>query len=264
MCSRAALGSVEVFALGREGVTNFLILESIQMKRRTKVILSILCVVLVALISVGIYTYKLMYPSAPKLKDNVLRVACIGDSITQGAGIKDAEHNSYPAQLQTLLGNQYQVINYGLRARSLQKDATMSYTKEQFYVISQESRPDVVLIMLGTNDTVPINWNAASYEKELEEFVVLYQELDSSPTVYLLRCPPIYVTKISDTSHRNDVLTDEVLPIIDRVAEKTGVQTIDIYSALIGHEDLFPDDLHPNKEGAGIIAKTVFNVIKSS
>ncbi len=232
------------------------------MKIRTKVILSILCVALVALGSVGIYAYKLMYPSAPNLKDNVLRVACIGDSITQGAGIKDAEHNSYPVQLQSLLGNQYQVLNYGLRGRSLQKDATLSYTKERFYKITQESQPDVVLIMLGTNDTIPINWNAASYEKELEEFVVLYQELDCSPTVYLLRCPPIYVTQVSDTSHRNEVLTGEVLPIIDRVAKKTGVQTIDIYSALIGHEDLFPDDLHPNKEGAAIIAETVFNAIK--
>jgi lysophospholipase L1-like esterase len=134
----------------------------------------------------------------------------------------------------------------------------MSYTKEKFYTVSQESQPQIVLIMLGTNDTVPLNWNAERYERDLEAFVDTYKGLESAPAVYLLKSPPIYNQNIS---HNPSVLENEVLPIIERVAEKTGVGTVDVFAALSGKGDLFPDGLHPNAEGAAIIAETVYGVI---
>lgn len=36
-----------------------------------------------------------------------------GDSITWGWGLSDRSHQSYPAVLQTLLGSEYTVKNYG-------------------------------------------------------------------------------------------------------------------------------------------------------
>jgi len=198
-------------------------------------------------------------PFPPTLKEGVIRVACIGDSITEGYGIEDRGHNSYPQQLQMLLGDEYQVLNYGLSGRTLQKGGDWPYTKESLYAISQDAKSHIVLIMLGTNDAHPNNWNASSYEKELEEFARGYQDLDSAPVVYVMKCPPICRTELS---HMNTILVYEVIPIIERVAEKRGVQTIDIFSALENHEEFFSDGVHPNAFGAKIIAETVYDVIK--
>lgn len=232
------------------------------MKKKTKITLAILGIVLILAVILGILFFREFYPSVPALGDatsGAIRVACVGDSITQGVGVEDAEHNAYPAQLQALLGDGYQVLNYGLSGRSLQSDAMLSYTKERFFTISQEAQPDIVLIMLGTNDTLPINWNADKYEHDLEAFVKIYQNLDSAPTVYLMRCPPIYSTNIA---HDPAVLSGSVLPIIERVAAKTGVQTIDIFGALSNHAEMFPDGLHPNAEGAAVIAETVYGHLR--
>jgi lysophospholipase L1-like esterase len=192
------------------------------------------------------------------VKEGAIRVACIGDSITEGYGIEN-RHNSYPHQLQMLLGDEYQVLNYGLSGRTLQKDGDLPYTEEIFYTISQDAKPDIVLIMLGTNDARPSNWNASRYEEELEEFVKEYQELDSAPIVYLMTCPPIFRMGLSQT---HEILVDEVIPIIERVAEKRGVLTIDIFLALENHEEFFWDGVHPNANGSKIIAETVYSALR--
>ena len=197
--------------------------------------------------------------SSPAVKDSTIRVACIGDSITAGYGIENSGHNSYPAQLQILLGDKYQILNYGLRGRTLQKGGDLPYTKESLYTISQDAKLHIVLIMLGTNDAHPSNWNTSRYEKELEEFIITYQELDSAPVVYLMTPPPIYRAQLS---HTNAILVHEILPIIERVAEKRGVLIIDIFSSLENHEELFPDGVHPNAFGAKIIAEAVYDMIK--
>jgi len=199
-------------------------------------------------------------PLPSTLKEGVIRVACVGDSITEGFGIENREHNSYPEQLQMLLGDEYQVLNYGLRARTLQKIGDWPYAEEEFYKLSMEVKPDIVLIMLGTNDAHPNNWSASRYEEELEEFVRGYQELKSAPIVYLMTPPPIYRMGLSQM---NAILVDEVLPIIGRVAERRGVQTIDVFSALESHEEFFSDGVHPNANGSKIIAETVYDGIKS-
>lgn len=230
-------------------------MKNLSKKRRIAMLIVGVAIVLIGIF--GIKYYLVWYPIAPVPKDGVIKVACIGDSITYGTGTKDLKTDSYPAQLQTLLGSDYQVLNYGLFGRSLQMDAEKPYIKEKFYKASQEAQPHIVLIMLGTNDTAPQNWSAPNYEKDLEAFVSTYQNLDSRPDVYLMKCPPSYDTQFSD----GNVLANEVIPIIDRVAEKMGIQTIDIFSALTNHPELFPDGLHPNADGAKIIAEKVYDTI---
>jgi len=233
------------------------------MKKKLKVTLIFgLCAVIAVGAVLGSVYYFIMNPPAPKIKADKIKVACIGDSITQGFGIKKPKQNSYPAQLQKLLGEEYQTLNYGLNRRCLLKDGkkpNKPYTNERFYKLSQKAQPDIVLIMLGTNDTKPENWNAANYEKELEEFVNVYQNLESAPDVYLLKPPPIYPNK---NTHDNETLTDGLIPIIEAVAVKTGIQTIDIFTALSDKNELFKDGLHPDADGAAIIAQTVYGVLE--
>ena len=85
-----------------------------------------------------------------------IKVACVGDSITQGAGA--AKGKSYPTQLQEMLGDEWKVMNYGLGGRTLMDRGNRPYMKEKAYQEALASAPDVVIIMLGTNDTKPQNW----------------------------------------------------------------------------------------------------------
>jgi len=60
-----------------------------------------------------------------------IKIACVGDSITQGAGAKSGQ--SYPAQLQALLGDGYKVGNFGVSGRTLLKKGDFPYWKEKKY-----------------------------------------------------------------------------------------------------------------------------------
>ena len=42
-----------------------------------------------------------------------IKVACVGNSITYGTGLSDRATQSYPVKLQKLLGERYEVENFG-------------------------------------------------------------------------------------------------------------------------------------------------------
>jgi len=65
--------------------------------------------------------------------------------------------------------------------------------------------------------------------------------------------PAFYV----NFSIRPEVIRDEILPMIDEISLQTGAPVIDLYTALDGHGDLFPDGIHPNAEGAGLMAEAI-------
>lgn len=92
-------------------------------------------------------------------------VACIGNSITYGSGIEERINNSYPAQLQQLLGDEYDVWNFGYSGRTLLKKGDYPYWDEVYLKAAKKLNPDIVIIKLGTNDTKPQNWQ---YAEEFE------------------------------------------------------------------------------------------------
>ena len=85
-------------------------------------------------------------------------VACVGDSITEGIGATRADQYSYPAQLQGLLGEGYAVHNYGASGMTLLAEGDYPYIRQERYAASLACPCDVVLLMLGTNDSKPQNW----------------------------------------------------------------------------------------------------------
>lgn len=218
---------------------------------------------LVGLLTAGfVYLrYKFSHPSLPKVKAEGIRIACVGDSITQGMGVKNPERNSYPALLQELLGNTYQVLNYGHSARTLVKSGDYPYWSSVCFAASREANPSVVLIMLGTNDSKSRNWNAAEYEQQLSEFVETYRILPEHPRVYLLTPCATFVLEGKKKvvyGVDNRVIEKEILPIVMRVAGIGTLPVIDIYSATQDHPEYFVDGVHPNLDGAHAIADTVF------
>jgi len=187
-----------------------------------------------------------------------IKVACIGNSITAGSGVKD-RNNFYPNQLQKMLGDGYEVQNFGISGRTMLKKGDRPYWKEKGFETAKEFQPDMVIIMLGTNDTKPQNWKyAAEFENDYRAFIQEFKNLNSKPKVWI--CYPVPVVKdnfgISET-----VLKEEVIPKIKKIAKAEKVKTINVYKGLKGFESHIPDGVHPDDTGATQIAETVWKAI---
>jgi len=195
-----------------------------------------------------------MAPIDPAACKAPVRVACIGDSITQGAGADDGK--SWPAQLQGLLGKSWQVMNFGLGGRTLLKKGDAPYWKESIYQDALKSNPDVVIIMLGTNDTKPQNWkHEAEFAADYREFVKSFQALASKPRIYVCRpCP-------AGTGDINEAGVIELIKRINALAAEMKLGVIDMHAALADKLQMLPDHVHPNNDGAGELAKAALAVL---
>ena len=197
-------------------------------------------------------------PSLPE-SSMLQRVACVGDSITEGTGLSKPAEDSYPSQLSTLLGEGWEVKNFGKKSATLMKGGSLPYWNTSQYSASLNFSPDIVVIMLGTNDAKLYNWaHNVPFVSDYSALIESYKNLPSSPRIYICYPPPVYavVAGITDTRIKN-----EVIPKIAQVAAKNGVEVIDIYSALSNKKALFPDYVHPNKEGASVLARAVYETI---
>ena len=207
---------------------------------------------------------NLLYPNALITGNGNKKVVVVGDSITYGQGVLSSrETESYPAILAGLLGEEYQTVNYGLCNRTLLSSGNMPYIKEDFAKTSLTEDAEIVIIMLGTNDSKPANWNATQYEQEYIQFVQTYQNMDSNPDVYIMLPPRVFREPENDGDCNNTILTTEVIPAIEHVASQTGVKLIDLYTITEEHSDWYSDGLHPNAKGNNAIAQTIYAAITS-
>ena len=190
-----------------------------------------------------------------------VRVACIGDSITAGAGASDRKTTSYPPVLAQLLGEGYEVKNFGIGGRTLLKNGDRPYWNEKLFQESQDFQPDIVVLKLGTNDTKPMNWDKYGVELEgdLREMINIYKNLPSKPKVYV--CYPVWVVNDNMTI-RESILVEHVIPTIYKVAKELNVSIIDLHSTLYGMPQLVPDGVHPNDLGYVLMAKDIYDRIK--
>ncbi|WP_304175833.1 GDSL-type esterase/lipase family protein [Pseudobutyrivibrio ruminis] len=199
-------------------------------------------------------------------KDERIRVSCVGDSLTYGSGVlKTRDTDAYPAQLQIKMGTDHLVSNFGLRNATASASGDLPYVESEEYQQSLKSKPDIVVLMLGTNDTKTYNWNASDYEAGLKELVESYQQLDTKPTVYLMRSPYCYSLDGSDVAEYDiqpAVVADELGGIVEKVAAETGVEVIDLYQLTEGQDELYTDGIHFNAKGYELIADEVYANLK--
>ena len=198
--------------------------------------------------------------------DERIRVSCVGDSLTYGSGvIKTREVDSYPAKLQKKLGTSHLVSNFGLRNATASADGDLPYIDSAQYKKSLESKPDIVLLMLGTNDSKTYNWNAKSYEEGIKSLVQTYKNLDTNPTVYLMISPYCFSLDGSDIAEyqvQPKVVAGKIRDIVEKVAAEEGVEVIDLYSVTVGKEERYRDGIHFDAEGYKIIADYIYDIIK--
>jgi acyl-CoA thioesterase I len=183
-------------------------------------------------------------------------IACVGDSLTFGADLENPDVESYPAVLQTLLPSDYVVRNFGVNATTLLRNGDTPYWDTPTFAESGAFQPNIVLLMLGTNDSKPINWSthSAEFAGDYAAMIQHYRELGAE--VYAVLPPPVYEPGVYEITPA--VLNEEIVPLIRQTAMTEGAPVIDVFAALSNHPELFPDTVHPNAAADQLIAQTVF------
>lgn len=191
--------------------------------------------------------------------DPIVRVACVGDSITWGAGVEGRETNSYPAQLQKLLGSRFDVRNFGRSGATASRTGDLPYWTTEEFTKATEFQPDVVILKLGTNDTKPQNWKGKdAFRKDFRDLLEHFRDLKSKPELWVCQPVPVY----DDQWGINAQTLDTVLEGVEEACDDRKVPVIDLFDALTGHPEMFPDKIHPNAKGAALMARTVYQAIR--
>ena len=193
---------------------------------------------------------------------DTIRIACVGDSITYGAGIKDRKNMNYPVQLGKLLGPKYEVKNFGNSGSTMLKKGDKPFWKQREYKASLDFNPNIVVIKLGTNDTKPQNWkHGAEYSDDYKSMISAFAELSSKPKIYICLPVPVVKTRWGIT---DAIVNKDIIPALKKLSARTKCEIIDLNSPFKGKHQLIPDHVHPNGAGATIIAETVKNSIQKN
>jgi len=213
----------------------------------------ILVATLLILITSISYTALLLgKPEKPTKQARLINVACVGDSIT--------EWSAYTTDLQALLGKDYSVGNFGVAGSAVSTSGNKPYMKQSAFQEAKDFKPSIIVIMLGTNDA-HTHQSTSSFASDYEHLVNEYSVLDSQPRIYLVKPPPIFENEL-ELSGTN--LQEEVLPSIEHVANEFDLPMVDVNTALTDHPEYFEDGVHPNNEGAMVIANEVWEALTAN
>ena len=198
----------------------------------------------------------------PKKPAPPVKVACVGNSITYGMMLENRVEECYPAQLQGLLGPAYKVGNFGKSGATLLRQGHRPYMEQEEFRQAMEFAGDIVVIHLGVNDTDPRNWPHLQ-DAFAQDYLALIDSLRSAnpkARFLLARMTPV------GSAHRRFISGTrdwhvKIQPEIERVARAAGAQLIDFHEPLYPYPWLLPDAIHPNAEGAAILARTVYQAI---
>ncbi|MCE5276795.1 MAG: GDSL-type esterase/lipase family protein [Planctomycetaceae bacterium] len=186
-----------------------------------------------------------------------VRVACVGDSITARTGLQDG--TPYPQQLGKMLGGKWQVGNFGVSGATLLNHGDFPYQKQQAFKSVLAWEPDVVIIMLGTNDTQGQNWKfKGEFADDYKDLIKKFAALASKPRIFICTPPP--TRKGGNYGIREEGVVEQI-PIINRVAAEMNVGLIDMYGALKDHRRLIPDKVHPSTAGSRFMAKAAYQTL---
>ncbi len=200
---------------------------------------------------------------SPKEKVKPIKIACVGNSITYGSGIAHREKNAYPVQLQNLLGDDYQIENFGVSGNTLLKKGDHPYWESEKYKKALSFKPDIVYIKLGTNDSKQQNriYLDSDFETDYKALIQSFKDQNEDVRVVLLLPVPSFYE--DSTAIWNPVIKNQIIPKTQKVAFDTNSEVIDLYQLFIDQPNLLPDKIHPSSLGATVIAKRLYeNVIQ--
>ena len=223
------------------------------MDKKNSRLITIGLVVLLA--ASGITAFLILTAGDKKPSSDAIRVACVGDSLTQST--------EYPYYLWNLLGTEnYALRNFGAGATTVLLNSETPYMNTTVFQDALDFQPDIVIIMLGTNDAQPsLHPYNSSFVGDYVKLVAEFQELSSNPEIWVVLPPPIFSDQGGKTSP--EYFKNTIIPDIEQAANETNLPTIDVYSALASYPDYFPDGVHANREAAELMANEIYNALIS-
>lgn len=197
-----------------------------------------------------------------------IKVAVVGDSITEGYGLSNKSKNAYPVMLDNILGSNYSVLNCGRSSTTVQKQGDVSYWNcgEFYNVFAFE--PDIIIIKLGTNDVRPrmdgkqgTNWNDVNFSKDYQAMLDTFNTINTKPKIFLCLPTPIYKNPFN-WNDGDSSLRASVVPAVKKIAEVNNLPVIDLYTQMSSQPENFLDGIHLNEKGTRIIAEFIAKSIK--
>lgn len=206
-------------------------------------------------------------------QDNKVRIACIGNSITFGARVQNPQLESYPAVLSSMLNGGgytgYEVKNFGIGGATVLRFGTPNIWKTLDSL--KLSQPDIVVIEVGTNETVSApryNWeHIGDFEKDYSDYLASIKKIN--PNCIFILCSPLDMVITTDglsPERKNDLSLRrpriwELRKKIRNIAKAEGAYFLDLTKPFKGRSNLMTasDGVHPNKDGYNYMAKLVFD-----
>ena len=193
------------------------------------------------------------------VEEDDLRVATVGDSITYYS----FSGNNYPEQLDEMLGEDYAVQNFGESNYAAQSSSDFPYGTTESYKESLEYEPELVIFMLGTNDTKAKNWDGAEqFKAEYTELLESYLDLESVSRV-ILATPPTVFLENPPKGSIDPANIEPIHDVIEEVATEYDLEFVDMTAKTAGHPDWFFDGIHPTETGAEQLATIFYDQIKN-
>ncbi|MDR3216004.1 MAG: GDSL-type esterase/lipase family protein [Clostridiaceae bacterium] len=205
-----------------------------------------------------------------------VRVAAVGDSLTYGHSWNG---ESYPVALAAALGGQYNVRNLGHNGASVTgfggDSAVGAYKTTAEYAQSLAFNPDIVLIMLGSNDSSAWSKAQAKFESEFTALVDAYKNRNPDVKIIIMTSPQIasnaaFAGNAAAAATVNNIIRTEVKLRQESVASATGATVADIHGLIRnmidgGDKDIFRvnDGVHFTWHAAQAVATFLKDIIES-
>ena len=206
------------------------------------------------------HNYVQLKPVANAEVEDLPIIACIGASITEGAGAENFYLESYPAQLQNALAGLYNVVNFGNSGKTVNPNlGEESWMNQYQWSGVQAIVPDIAILNIGTNDSK--THNNPNYDDFYTNFKYLIDALlEVNPEMRIVICTvPYAYSDIWGISNEN--IANIIAPVQRDVAEEYGFELIDLYELSQNKSYLFPDGVHPNTRGYEMFVKIISKVI---
>ena len=183
------------------------------------------------------------------------KVACIGDSLTRGYLLEDAQ--SYPAQLQQLLGAQYEVRNFGHTSSYVIDDGPVEYRNTEDYSAAIQYDADILIFMFGSNDVGAYNFTPLYFQNQYRELIDSFRQTKKNPKIYLIIAP--------DSHDLHFGLIQQTIQPVMTLGQQLPATVINPYYLFLGHpEDYLSDGLHLTGTAYGKLAQLVLRAMQGT
>ncbi|RPI07134.1 MAG: T9SS C-terminal target domain-containing protein [Ignavibacteriae bacterium] len=197
-----------------------------------------------------------LIPSILSSQQDTIRVACVGNSITEGNAMSTKLLDAYPVALGRYLGAGYNVKNFGVSGRTLTKRGDYPIWNEPLFAQALGFNPNIVTILLGTNDSKPYNWiHKDEFMRDYYAMIDTFRQRPIHPEIYICLPLPSF-TDAYDI--RDSVIKADIIPMIRRIADSAKVKLIDLNTPFLDKRDLMPDGIHPLIAGSDLLARLLY------